>query len=76
MVIPVARMAPEFWQLRSKLAGLFIQKLMNYRVRPAFIGDLSTQIAASDALRDYVRECNRRKDVLFAPTRAELDGML
>ena len=75
VVIPVARMAPEFWQLRTRLAGLFIQKLLNYRLHPAFVGDLSTQIAASDALRDYVRECNRGKEVRFAATRAELDAL-
>ena len=76
VVIPVARMLPEFWELRTRLAGLFIQKLIQYGVRPAFVGDLSAEIAASDALRDYVRECNRRKDVLFAPDRAALDALL
>jgi len=76
VVIPVARMAPEFWQLRSTLAGLFIQKLLNYRLRPAFVGDLSAEIAGSVALRDYVRESNRRRDVLFAASRAELETLL
>jgi hypothetical protein len=76
VVIPVARMAPAFWQLRTKLAGLFIQKLIQYGLRPAFIGDLSAEIAASDALRDYFRECNRRKDVLFAADRAALEALL
>lgn len=76
VAIPVSRMAPEFWQLKTRLAGLFIQKLRNYELRPAFVGDLSAEIAASDSLRDYVRECKRGKDVFFAETRAELDGLL
>jgi hypothetical protein len=76
VVIPVTRMVPEFWQLRTRLAGLFIQKLIQYGMRPAFVGDLSAEVAASDALRDYIRECNRRQDVLFAPDRAALDAML
>jgi hypothetical protein len=75
-VIPVTRLVPEFWDLRTKLAGLFIQKLIQYGVRPAFVGDLSAEIAASDALRDYVRECNRRKDVLFAADRTALEALL
>lgn len=76
VVIPVTRVPPEFWQLRTRLAGLFIQKLMQYGMRPAFVGDLSAEIAASESLRDYVRECNRRKDVLFATDRAALEAML
>jgi hypothetical protein len=76
VVIPVQRMAADFWLLETKLAGHFIQKLRNYGVRPAFVGDLTSAIAASKALADYVRECNRRKDVLFASTRAELDALL
>lgn len=76
VVIPVSRMLPDFWQLRTRLAGLFIQKLIQYSMRPAFVGDLSAEIAANEALRDYVRECNRRRDVLFAADRAALDLLL
>ena len=76
VVIPITRVAPEFWQLKTRIAGLFIQKLLQYGMRPAFVGDISAEIAASEALRDYVRECSRRRDVLFAPTRAELEALL
>ena len=76
VAIPVSRMAPEFWNLRTRLAGLFIQKLLNYQLHPAFVGDLSAEIAASTALRDYVYESNKRRDVLFAPDRAALDRLL
>ncbi len=76
VAIPVRRMVPGFWDLKTRLAGLFIQKLIQYGQHPAFVGDLSSQMAGSAALRDYVRECNRRRDVLFAPNRAELEAML
>ena len=76
VAIPITRVPPEFWQLRTQLAGLFIQKLMQYGLRPAFVGDISSEIAASDALADYVRECGRRKDVLFAADRSALEAML
>lgn len=76
VIIPVTRVVPEFWQLKTRIAGLFIQKLMQYGLRPAFVGDISAEIAASDALRDYVRECNRRKDVVFAADRVALDALL
>lgn len=73
LAIPVARMAPEFWDLRSRLAGLFIQKLTNYGIRPAFVGDLRAQIAASAALAAYVRECQRGNDVIFVDHLADLE---
>lgn len=76
IALPVTRMAPEFWVLKTTLAGHFIQKLQNYQCRVAFIGDLTQQVGASDALRDYILESNRRKDVLFARDMAELGGML
>jgi hypothetical protein len=76
VAIPVSRMAPAFWDLRTTLAGHFIQKLLNYGLHPAFVGDLSAEIAASTALRDYIYESNRRKDVLFALDRAALEQML
>ncbi len=75
IAIPVARLAPEFWDLRNRLAGLFVQKLINYRIRPAFVGDLSAQIASSEALAAYVRECQRGKDVFFVRDFAELDAL-
>jgi hypothetical protein len=76
VAIPVARMAPEFWNLRTTLAGLFIQKFRNYGLHPAFVGDLSAEIAASKPLNDYVYESNKRRDVIFAPDRASLEQML
>ena len=75
LAIPVSRLAPEFWNLKTRLAGLFIQKFQNYRVRPAFVGDLSAQIAGSEALAAYVRECQRGSDVYFVRSFAELDAL-
>lgn len=34
------------------------------------------ELPASEALRDHVRECNRRKDVLIPADRAALDLLL
>jgi Domain of unknown function (DUF4180) len=70
--VPVTRFDPEFFRLRSGLAGEFIQKMANYRYRLAIVGDLSEQIAASDALRDFVRECDRGSQVFFVADVEEL----
>lgn len=39
---------------------------MNYGLRLALIGDLSEQLAASKALRDFVYESNRGGHLRFA----------
>jgi hypothetical protein len=72
VAIPVQRFAPEFWQLRTGRAGAFIQKLVNYQLRLAIVGDLSAEIARSAALADFVREANRGQQVRFVP---DLDGL-
>lgn len=72
IAIPVGRLDPEFFTLRNGLAGEFLQKLVNYRLRVAIVGDLSAHTGASNALRDFVRESNRRKQNWFLDTWAEL----
>jgi hypothetical protein len=72
IAIPVSRLAPDFFRLRTGLAGAFIQKLVNYGLRVAFVGDISAEVAASDALRDFVYESNKGSQVLFAIDAADL----
>jgi len=75
-VVPVERLDPEFFVLRSGVAGVFVQKLVQYRLRLAVVGDISALVAASDALRDWVREVNRGRDVLFVPDTSALEERL
>ena len=75
-VVPVERLDPDFFVLRSGVAGVFVQKLVQYRLRLAVVGDISAQVAASDALRDWVREVNRGRDILFVPDIAALEARL
>ena len=72
LAIPAERLAPEFFQLRSLLAGEIIQKIVTYRLRVAIIGDISAHVEASDALRDYVWESNRGTQVWFLPSEEAL----
>ena len=75
-VIPVERLDPDFFALRTGVAGAFVQKLVQYRLRLAVVGDISAQVDASDALRDWVREVNRGRDILFVPDVAALEERL
>ena len=75
-VVPVERLDPDFFVLRSGVAGVFVQKLVQYRLRLAVVGDISAQVAASDALRDWVREVNRGRDILFVDDLGALEARL
>ena len=76
LVVPVAKLDPEFFRLRSGLAGEVLQKAVNYGIRLAIVGDISAYVAASDAFRDLVVECDRGRDVFFAPDVAALEERL
>lgn len=72
IVVPLTRLDPRFLDLRSGIAGIFFQKMQNYRLRLAIIGDIAAQTEASQALRDFVFETNRHGNHLFAPDREAL----
>lgn len=76
IAIPVARLAPGFLTLSTRIAGGAIQKFVNYGFQVAFIGDIAEAVAASDALRDFVRESNRGRHVWFLDDLDALAGKL
>jgi hypothetical protein len=76
VAIPVSRLAPEFFRLSSGFAGELIQKCVNYRLRVAIVGDISGNLAGSAALRDFVRESNRREEVCFVDSMDALSERL
>jgi hypothetical protein len=76
IAVPASRLAPSFFDLSSKQAGHFFQKLQNYQMRLAIVGDISDHAAASKALRDFVGETNRIGHHLFVPDEAALAAAL
>jgi hypothetical protein len=76
VVIPVECLDDEFFQLRTRIAGELIQKFVQYRRRLAVVGDISGFLAESSALRAFVNESNRGKDVWFVGSLAELGQRL
>lgn len=76
IVVPVQRLDPEFFRLASLVAGDILQKIVNYRLRIAIIGDISAHVAQSDALRDFVWESNRGQQVWFVADLDELRSRL
>jgi hypothetical protein len=76
VAIPLERLGPDFLRLSTGVAGQVLQKLVNYRFQVAVLGDVSAAVAASDPLRDFVRESNRGQTVWFAPDLAALEARL
>lgn len=69
IVVPLIRLAPQFFELRNGMAGAFFQKLQNYRKRLFVLGDIAAETAASKSLHDFVYETNRVGNHLFAADR-------
>lgn len=76
IVVPVERLDPRFFELRTGVLGELTQKFVNYRIRLVVIGDVSTHTTASDAFRDYVRETNAADQVWFVADEADLAARL
>jgi hypothetical protein len=76
VAVPVARLAPEFFRLRSGVAGSVVQKFVNYRLRLVIVGGLPDHAAGDGPVADWVREANQGRDVWFVADAAELDQRL
>jgi hypothetical protein len=76
IVIPVECLDDEFFQLKTRVAGELIQKFVQYRRHLVILGDISHHLAESSALRAFVAESNRGKEVWFLASLEELDNRL
>ncbi len=76
IAVPVARLHPAFFDLRSGLAGDIVQTFVNYRIGLAVVGDIAEHLGGSPALRDFVLEANRGRQILFVADEAELRAQL
>ena len=76
IVVPVECLDDDFFRLRTRIAGEIVQKFVNYRRRLVIVGDISRHLEESSALRAFVNEANRGKDVWFLATLEELDDRL
>lgn len=66
LIVHVSDLSPDFFDLRTGLAGEILQKFSNYRMRLAIVGDFSH--LTSRSWRDFIRESNRGRTVSFLPT--------
>ncbi len=64
-IVHEANLHPDFFDLKTGLAGDILQKFSNYRVQLAVIGDFSKY--ESKSLRDFIYESNKAKLIFFVP---------
>ncbi len=61
--------SPDFFDLKTGIAGEILQKFSNYRVRLAIVGNFSAYTGKS--LRDFIFESNKGRQVNFVSSFAE-----
>lgn len=63
IIIEKDNLIEEFFELKNKIAGNILQKVINYKIKLAIIGNFSNY--DSKALKDFIYECNNGKDIFF-----------
>jgi len=66
MILHEQNITPEFFDLKTGIAGEILQKFTTYRVRLAIVGDFTRY--ESKSLRDFIFESNKGRQVNFVPT--------
>ncbi len=76
VAVPANRLDEWFFSLGTRFAGEIMQKFVNYRLKLAIVGDISSYLAESSALRALVGESNKSDHVWFVPDLDALDARL
>lgn len=69
VIVSETTFEPEFFDLKTGIAGEILQKCSNYGARLAIVG--SWEKYTSNALRDFIWECNRGRHIYFVSSHAE-----
>ena len=69
VVVPVGRLAPDFFVLRTGVAGAITQKFAQYGVRLVVVGEPAT---TAGPVADWICEADQGRDLWFVADEAEL----
>jgi len=69
IVIHEKNITPDFFDLKSGVAGDILQKFSTYRVRLAIVGNFAKY--TSKSLNDFIFESNKARHICFVPTCSE-----
>jgi hypothetical protein len=65
IILHEKNISPDFFDLKTGLAGEVLQKFSNYRVRLAIVGDFSKYPGQS--IKDFIFESNKGRHINFLP---------
>ncbi|MCW7456758.1 DUF4180 domain-containing protein [Leptospira bandrabouensis] len=68
-VLKRSHLVSDFFDLKTGLAGNVLQKIVNYRMKLAIVGDFS--VYSSKSPNDFIYEMNSGKDVFFLNSEEE-----
>jgi hypothetical protein len=63
LILHKENLAPQFFDLKTRLAGGVLQKFVTYSIQVAIVGDFTA--LTSDALKAFIYESNRGNQVFF-----------
>lgn len=69
IIIHEKDITPDFFNLKTGIAGEILQKFSTYRVRLAVVGDFSNY--SSKSLKDFIYESNKGRHINFVSSCAE-----
>lgn len=69
IILHEKNITPQFFDLKTGIAGEILQKFAQYRIPLAIVGDFSKY--TSNSLRDFIFESNKGKLISFVSTREE-----
>ena len=61
---------PDFFDLKTKVAGEILQKASNYGLKIGIIGNFTS--IKSKSLRDFIYESNKTKQIIFKESKEEI----
>lgn len=63
IILHQSSLTPDFFDLKTGLAGEILQKFSTYRIRLAIVGDFS--VYTSKSLNDFIYESNKGRQIAF-----------
>lgn len=66
VIVYEKNITPDFFDLKTKIAGEILQKFSNYRIGLAIVGDFSKY--ESKSMRDFIFESNKTRHISFVDT--------
>ncbi|MDD4409984.1 MAG: DUF4180 domain-containing protein [Candidatus Pacebacteria bacterium] len=72
IIIRQENIIPEFFDLKTGIAGEMLQKFVNYYFKVIIVGDYSKY--TSNALKDFIYESNKQGEIIFISSLEEISG--